>query len=221
MEALPNTTLLAPSLLAANHADLKTGLAHIENAGLSWVHLDIMDGHFVPNLSFGPKTVDDLRKLSTLYFDVHLMLDNPNKYIESFIAAGANQITIHVEPEYPIAETLSTIRDSGVKCGIALNPDTPVEAALPYLEYCDMVLLMTVVPGFGGQVFRQDVLPKIKRIAQLRTEGSYNFRIQVDGGVDLESAPACLEHGVDTLVAGTSFFNAKDPVAFEKAILNQ
>jgi ribulose-phosphate 3-epimerase len=180
-----------------------------------------MDGHFVPNLSFGPKTVDDLRKLSSLFFDVHLMLDNPDKYIEAFIAAGADQITIHLEPDYPIAATLSAIRAGGVKCGIALNPDTPVEAALPFLEHCDMVLLMTVVPGFGGQAFREDVLPKIKRIAQLRAEGSHDFRIQVDGGIDLESAPACLKNGVDTLVAGTSFFKATDPLAFEKAILNQ
>ena len=221
MEAQANPTLLAPSLLAGNHADLKTGLAHIEATSLSWVHLDIMDGHFVPNLSFGPKTVNDLRPLSSLFFDVHLMLDNPDKYIEAFLSAGADQITIHLEPDYPVAETLKAIQAGSAKRGIAINPDTPVDVALPFLEHCDMVLLMTVEPGFGGQAFREDVLPKIKKIAQIREKGSYDFRIQVDGGIDLESAPACLENGADTLVAGTSFFKAIDPVAFEKAILNQ
>ena len=212
---------ISPSILSADFSQLGNEIKRLEKGGADMIHVDVMDGHFVPNLSFGPKTVNDLRPLSSLFFDVHLMLDNPDKYIEAFLSAGADQITIHLEPDYPVAETLKAIQAGSAKRGIAINPDTPVDVALPFLEHCDMVLLMTVEPGFGGQAFREDVLPKIKKIAQIREKGSYDFRIQVDGGIDLESAPACLENGADTLVAGTSFFKAIDPVAFEKAILNQ
>ena len=211
-------TILAPSILAGNHADLKSSLNVIETVGLEWVHLDIMDGHFVPNLTFGPQTVKALRPLTKLFFDVHLMLDNPDSFIDAFIDAGADQISIHVEPDYTIAETLKRISGRGCKCGIVLNPDTPATAAKPFLADCDIVLLMTVQPGFGGQNFRKDVLPKIETLANWRDELGLRFRLEVDGGVDLHTAPECVSRGVDTLVAGTAFFKAENPAAFSTAI---
>lgn len=214
----PNSTVLAPSILAGNHADLKTSIQVVADADIEWIHLDIMDGHFVPNLTFGPQTVSDLRDVSKLFFDVHLMLDNPDKFIDAFIDAGADQITIHVEPDYPVTETLKRIQARGCKCGIVLNPDTPAEAATPYLELCDIVLIMTVQPGFGGQSFRQDMLPKIEALAKLRSALDLNFRLEVDGGVDLKTGPLCIEKGVDTLVAGTAFFKAPDRVEFRKTL---
>lgn len=210
--------LLAPSILAGDHANLAASLAEIESADLEWVHLDIMDGHFVPNLSFGPQTVQALRPNSKLFFDVHLMLDNPDKYIGAFIDAGADQISIHVEPDYPVAQTLDSIRSKDCKCGVVLNPDTPVEKAKPFLQQCDIVLCMTVQPGFGGQSFRHDVLPKIKELSELRDAMGLDFRIEVDGGVDAETAPLCTAHGADTLVAGTAFFKAADTAEFIRIV---
>lgn len=206
--------LLAPSLLAGDHGNLRASLHEIEAANLSWVHLDIMDGHFVPNLSFGPQSIQALRPDSKLFFDVHLMLDNPHEYIGAFADAGADQITIHVEPDYPVADTLEAIRAKGCQRGVVLNPDTPAEAAEPFLHCCDIVLLMTVQPGFGGQSFRKDVLPKIARLAALRQEQQLSYRIEVDGGVDVETAPLCRERGADTFVAGTAFFKAADRAEF-------
>jgi ribulose-phosphate 3-epimerase len=190
----------------------------IEDAGLEWVHLDIMDGHFVPNLSFGPQTIKAMRPDSKLFFDVHLMLDNPHLYIDAFLDAGAEQITIHVEPDYPIADTLAYIKSKGCKCGVVLNPDTPAEDAKAFLPNCDLVLLMTVQPGFGGQSFRHDVLPKIEQFDKWRQEMKLSYRLEIDGGVDLETAPLCTQRGADTLVAGTAFFKAKDQNAFIESV---
>ncbi|MGK0176640.1 MAG: ribulose-phosphate 3-epimerase [Lentimonas sp.] len=212
-------TILAPSILAGDHADLKSSLNAIEAVGLEWVHLDIMDGHFVPNLTFGPQTVKALRPLSKLFFDVHLMLDNPDAFVDAFIDAGADQISIHVEPDYPIAETLARISARGCKRGIVLNPDTPASAAKPFLADCDIVLLMTVQPGFGGQSFRKDVLPKIETLTNWRDELGLRYRLEVDGGIDLNTASDCISRGVDTLVAGTAFFKAEDRSAFSAAII--
>ncbi|MEO0509608.1 MAG: ribulose-phosphate 3-epimerase [Verrucomicrobiota bacterium] len=214
----PHTSLLAPSILAGDHANLRSSLKEIENAALKWVHLDIMDGHFVPNLSFGPQTIKAMRSDSDLFFDVHLMLDNPDKYIDAFLDAGADQITIHVEPNYPVSETLDYIKSKGCKCGVVLNPGTEAEAAKIYLERCDIVLLMTVQPGFGGQSFREDVLPKMKQLSDWRAELGLNYRLQVDGGVDRTTAPLCTAQGVDTLVAGTAFFKAEDKAEFIKTV---
>jgi ribulose-phosphate 3-epimerase len=213
--------ILAPSLLGGNHAAFGESLQRISGAGLKWVHLDIMDGHFVPNLSFGAQLIADLRHESELFFDVHLMLDNPHEHLDAFLQAGADQVTIHLEPDYPIEATLQRIKAAGKQCGVVLNPDTPAEAAEPFLAYCDMITLMTVQPGFGGQSFREDVLPKMETFSQWRKEKEYGFRLQVDGGVTLETAPACLIRGVDTLVAGTAFFKAPDPVAFAGKIVAQ
>ena len=199
--------ILAPSILAGDHACLKDSLLSADQDGRSWIHLDIMDGHFVPNLSFGPQTVADLRKHSDLFFDVHLMLDQPHEYIEPFAQAGADLISIHVEPEYDIPETLEKIRSLGKKGGIVLNPDTPVEEVFPYLNDVELVLCMTVVPGFGGQSFIDSVLSKVRDLATLRSEKGGSFLIEVDGGVGPEHVEQCLAAGVDVFVAGTAYFS--------------
>lgn len=214
----PHEVILAPSILAGDHADLKKSLNSIQATGLSWVHIDIMDGHFVPNLTFGPQTVKAMRSESDLFFDVHLMLDNPDKFVDAFIDAGADQVSIHVEPDYPIAETLSRIHARGCKRGIVLNPDTPAEAAEPFLRDCEIVLLMTVQPGFGGQHFREDVLPKMETLASWRDKYGLDYRLEVDGGIDLQTAIFCTQRGIDTLVSGTAFFKAEDRMAFKAAI---
>ena len=199
--------ILAPSILAGDHACLKDSLRRADQDGRSWIHLDIMDGHFVPNLSFGPQTVADLRKHSDLFFDVHLMLDQPQRYIEPFAQAGADLISIHVEPEYEIPEALEQIRSLGKKGGIVLNPDTPVEEVFPYLNDVELVLCMTVVPGFGGQSFIESVLSKVRDLATLRSEKGGSFLIEVDGGVGPEHVEQCLAAGVDVFVAGTAYFS--------------
>lgn len=213
-----NESILAPSILAGDHAHLGRSANAAESIGIRWIHLDIMDGHFVPNLTFGPATVRDLRKNSSLFFDVHLMLDNPHKYITPFAEAGADLISIHVEPDYPQAETLLKIRQVGCQNGIVLNPGTAPEGLLPHIENVDLVLVMTVQPGFGGQSFRADQLPKIRKIAAWRKEKNLNFRLEVDGGINLETARQCFECGCDTFVAGSAFFNAPDRDLFAREI---
>ena len=211
--------LLAPSLLAANQSALREGVEFAQTAGVQSLHLDIMDGHFVPNISFGPDVVQSLRENSDLFFDVHLMLSNPNNHFESFIRAGADLITIHVEPEYPIEETINAIKDSGVLAGIAINPDTDVDAVMPYLKMVDLVLVMTVHPGFGGQKLIASCLDKVRTIKEKQLELGLSFRIEVDGGVNLENAKMCVDAGADTLVCGTSFYQSEDSIAFHKQIL--
>ena len=198
--------ILAPSILAGNHANLLQSLQVAEEDGRKWIHLDIMDGHFVPNLSFGPQTVADLRKDSKLFFDVHLMLDQPDRYVDPFIQAGSDLISIHLEPEYNHNATLDKIKKAGVQTGMVINPDTPVEGIIPFLDQLDLVLLMTVFPGFGGQKFIESVLEKAQVIAELRKENQNNFLIEVDGGVGPEHVTPCLESGVDIIVAGTAYY---------------
>ena len=177
-----------------------------------------MDGHFVPNLTFGPGTVAALRQTSRLFFDVHLMLDEPHRYVEAFARAGASLISIHIEPTYDHGATLAHIRHLGCQCGIVLNPDTPADAVEPWLDQVDLVLVMTVQPGFGGQSFRRDTLPKISRLAAWRHGRNLAFRLEVDGGIDLATAPDCRAAGADTFVAGTAFFKAADRTAFRRAL---
>ncbi len=198
--------ILAPSILAGNHANLLQSLQVAEEDGRKWIHLDIMDGHFVPNLSFGPQTVADLRKDSKLFFDVHLMLDQPDRYVDPFIQAGSDLISIHLEPEYDHNATLDKIKKAGVQTGMVINPDTPVEGIIPFLDQLDLVLLMSVFPGFGGQKFIESVLEKAQVIAELRKENQNNFLIEVDGGVGPEHVTPCLESGVDIIVAGTAYY---------------
>jgi ribulose-phosphate 3-epimerase len=210
-----NTPILAPSLLASDHAALGEAAAAVAALGLTWLHLDMMDGHFVPNLSFGPQTLAALRSDgSKLFFDTHLMLSEPQKYVDAFAKAGASRITVHVEPQYDHAAALAAIRGHGCRAGIALNPGTPAEAIKPFLTQVDLVLVMTVQPGFGGQSFREDMLPKMATVSRWRSERGLDFRIEVDGGIEEENAPRCRAHGADTFVAGTSFFAARDRASF-------
>lgn len=211
---MKHASILAPSILAGDHANLAASAAIVEQLTIPWIHLDIMDGHFVPNLSFGPQTVAALRPRSKLFFDVHLMLDEPHRYIEAFAKAGANQISIHIEPAYDHAGTLRRIGELGCKKGIVLNPGTPAEAIEPLLGQVDLVLVMTVQPGFGGQAFRREMLPKMAQIDRWRSERNLDFRLEVDGGIDLSNGAECRHHGADTFVAGTSFFNHADRAAF-------
>ena len=210
--------VLAPSILAGRNSNLEESLRIIEESGLSWVHLDIMDGHFVPNITFGPQTVQDLRETTDLFFDTHLMLNQPHRYVEVFAKAGANLISIHVEPSYPVKETLTQIREFGCQTGIAINPKTPPETLLPFLDQVDLVLVMTVQPGFGGQVFREESAQKISAIDAWRREQNLNFRIEVDGGINLDTARFCRAQGSDTFVAGTAFFRSENRTLFRKEI---
>jgi ribulose-phosphate 3-epimerase len=206
--------LLVPSLLASDHAHLAAGAETVARLGLPWLHVDIMDGHFVPNLTFGPEVLAALRRHgSKLYFDTHLMLDEPHRYIEPFAKAGANNLSIQIEPDYDHSATLARIRALGCHAGIVLNPGTPAAAIEPLLAQVDLVLVMTVQPGFGGQPFREDVLPKIRQVDAWRRERRLTFRLEVDGGIDAATAARCRAAGADTFVAGTSFFKSPDPAA--------
>jgi ribulose-phosphate 3-epimerase len=210
--------ILAPSLLAGDHAHLASSAREVEDLHLEWLHLDIMDGHFVPNLTFGPETLAALRRRGiALFFDTHLMLSEPYRYVEQFAKAGSNLISIHIEPNYDHLATLARIRALGCQAGIVLNPDTPASAIEPLLRHVDLVLVMTVQPGFGGQPFRVDMLSKLKEISRWRTERELSFRLEVDGGIDVLNAPDCRAAGADTFVAGTSFFKANDRRAYADA----
>jgi ribulose-phosphate 3-epimerase len=211
--------ILAPSLLAGDHAHLAASAREVETLGLRWLHVDIMDGHFVPNLTFGPQTVAALRKAgSPLFLDTHLMLSEPHRYLEAFAKAGSNLISIHIEPAYDHLGTLARIRELGCQNGIVLNPGTPAEAIEPLLGQVDLVLVMTVQPGFGGQSFRREMLSKLRQIDAWRRERGLTFRLEVDGGVDLTNGSECRAAGADTFVAGTSFFAAADRAAYAAAV---
>lgn len=199
--------ILAPSILAADHGNLLSGLSAVLDQPCPWLHLDIMDGHFVPNLSFGPATVQSLRRAAPdLFFDTHLMLQNPHQFVDAFADAGSDLICFHIEPSVPVRDTLRHIQARGLQCGLALNPATPAEAIRPFLKDIDLVLVMTVWPGFGGQSFIDDCLPKISQLRRWREEDGSPFRIEVDGGINPQTLQQCKVAGADTFVAGTAFF---------------
>lgn len=212
--------LIAPSILAADFSHLADEIGKVEAAGADWIHCDIMDGHFVDNVSFGPAMVDTVRKLTTLPLDVHLMIEHPDHYLPRFVEAGANSITVHVEPEskHPVADTLQRIRDAGCRAGLTLNPATPFSALEPFLQQLDILLIMTVHPGFGGQSFRADQMEKVQRARQWKTENNSLLDIEVDGGINPETARVSIEAGANVLVAGTSIFKSPDYAAEIRAL---
>ena len=211
---------IAPSILSADFANLERDIHDLEKNGADWVHVDIMDGIFVPNISIGIPVVKALRPVTDLPLDVHLMIDRPIRYVEEFIKAGADWLTIHVEADQPqnTLAALDKIRELGCKAGLVLKPKTPAEAAIPYLEKCDMILVMTVEPGFGGQKFMADMMPKIKKLRKLLDEVNPACIIEVDGGVDAVTHAVCKENGAEVLVAGSAYFKAADRASFVKTV---
>jgi len=212
--------IISPSILSADYMHFHEDMTRTKEDGARWLHVDIMDGHFVPNLSFGYSWVKAMRKITDLVLDVHLMIDTPIKYAEEFCKAGADYLTIHVEADTPenIEKTLKLIRELGVKPGIVVKPNTPAEAIAPYLEMVEMVLVMTVEPGFGGQKFMEHQMPKLKQIRQMLDKVNPACHLEVDGGVDLVTAEVCKANGADVLVAGSAFYGSADRPAFVKQI---
>ena len=212
--------IISPSMLSADYVNLQRDIEMTERAGAKWLHVDIMDGHFVPNISFGYSMVKALRPITNMVLDVHLMIDTPIRYVDEFCKAGADYLTIHVESDTPenIDATLDKIIANGVKPGIVVKPKTPAEAVLPYLHKCDLVLVMTVEPGFGGQKFMADMMPKLKTLREMIDTHKPGCHLEVDGGVDVVTAEICKENGANVLVAGSAFYKAEDKPAFVKSL---
>ena len=212
--------MISPSILAADFANLERDIRDIEKNGSDFVHVDVMDGIFVPNISIGIPVVKAIRPVTGLPLDVHLMIDRPLRYVEEFVKAGADFVTVHVEADQPqnTLEALDRIHALGCKAGIVLKPRTPAEAAIPYLEKCDMILVMTVEPGFGGQKFMADMMPKVAQLRQMLDKVNPDCLLEVDGGVDAVTCDICKESGANVLVAGSAYFKAPDRVAFVKSI---
>jgi ribulose-phosphate 3-epimerase len=209
------TIEVVPSILSADFARLADEIAEITSAGISMVHLDVMDGHFVPNITIGPPVITKLRKVSDLVFDAHLMISEPAKYAEPFVKAGADHITFHIEVADDPLKLIDKLHDLGCSAGICLNPETPVEEIAAAAPHCDMVLVMTVHPGFGGQKFMPDAAEKVARIRDIVGP---DIRIEVDGGIDPQTTPIVVSYGADTLVAGNAIFAQNDRVAAINAI---
>ncbi|MDD1501183.1 MULTISPECIES: ribulose-phosphate 3-epimerase [Lysinibacillus] len=210
---------IAPSILAANFAKLGEEVKEVEKAGAQLIHIDVMDGHFVPNISFGSIVLDAIRPLTDLPLDVHLMIENPDQYIEQFAKAGADYITVHVEACRHLHRTIQLIRSYGVKPGVVLNPHTPIESIQHILEDIDMVLFMTVNPGFGGQKFIHSVVPKIEALAAIIKERNLDIAIEIDGGINAETIIPCAKAGATIFVAGSAIYSKEDRSAALQEIL--
>ncbi len=201
---------IAPSILSADFSRLGEEIKDVERGGADYIHVDVMDGHFVPNITIGPLIVEAVRPITKLPLDVHLMIENPDQYIEAFAKAGADYITVHAEASRHLHRTIHLIKSYGVKAGVVLNPATPAEALKHIIQDIDMVLLMTVNPGFGGQKFISSVLPKIRQVKEMAADQGLDLEIEVDGGVNEETAKLCIEAGANVLVAGSAVYNQKD-----------
>lgn len=210
--------LVAPSLLAADFTQLTKEIELINQSEADWLHLDVMDGRFVPNITFGMFIIEAIQKMCTKPLDVHLMIEDPGRYIEAFQKAGAAVITVHYEACTHLHRTIQQIKDCGAQAGVALNPHTPVHLLEDVLEDLDMVCLMSVNPGFGGQKFIYRTIPKIKQLREMATIRNLSPRIEIDGGVGLQNAERILQAGADVLVAGSAVFKAKDPIATIKTL---
>ena len=216
--------IIAPSILSADFSALGEEIAAVEAAGADWIHIDVMDGHFVPNITMGPGVVKSLRKMTVLPFDVHLMIENPEQYIQPFAEAGSDRITVHMEALIHLHRTVSQIKELGLKAGVSLNPATPLSFVESILTDIDLLLIMTVNPGFGGQQFIKTMLPKIRQARELIDRFAPAVLLEVDGGVTLTNMPAILKAGADVLVAGASIFgsgNYRDTIGKMKASMSE
>ncbi|MDY4231899.1 MAG: ribulose-phosphate 3-epimerase [Candidatus Faecousia sp.] len=211
---------VAPSILSADFVNLERDIRALKETGADYVHVDVMDGLFVPNITIGIPVVAAIRRITDMPLDVHLMIDRPLRYVDDFCKAGSDLLTVHVEADTQenTLAALKRIRENGVRAAISVKPKTPAEAVLPFLPYCDLILVMTVEPGFGGQSFMQDMMPKLKTIRGYIDAQNPGCELEVDGGVNAETARLCRENGANVLVAGSAYFKAADPTAFVRAV---
>lgn len=211
---------VAPSILSADFVNLERDIRALKETGADYVHVDVMDGLFVPNITIGIPVVAAIRRITDMPLDVHLMIDRPLRYVDDFCKAGSDLLTVHVEADTQenTLAALKRIRENGVRSAISVKPKTPAEAVLPFLPYCDLILVMTVEPGFGGQSFMQDMMPKLKTIRGYIDAQNPGCELEVDGGVNAETARLCRENGANVLVAGSAYFKAADPTAFVRAV---